>query len=131
MEDNIEEQSSTFKEELEAVDKRIEELKEQIEIRQALERLHENEDFKKVILEGYFDKEAKRIFDMLITPTSLKRDQTENLMDMMSSIRYFKGYFKTLLINAAMAPEELESEMLYRQEITARESLDNKSESEG
>ena len=41
-------------------------------------------------------------------------------MDMMSSIRNFKGYFKTLIINAAMAPEELEAERLYRNEITAQ-----------
>jgi len=116
----MEENSSHLKEELEAVDKRIDELKAQIELHQALERLHENEDFKLVVLDGYFEKESKRIFDNLITPSSLKRDQLDNLMDMMSSIRNFKGYFKTLIINAAMAPEELEAERLYRNEITAQ-----------
>ena len=127
----MEENSSNFKDELAEIDKRIDDLKNQIEMHHALERLHENEDFKKVVLDGYFEKESERIFQMLITPSSLKREQIENLMEMMSSIRYFKGYFKTLIINAAMAPDELEAEQLYRQEVTAKESIDDKTESKG
>ena len=119
MEDN----SSNFKQELAAVDERIADLENQIELHKALERLHENEDFQKVVLDGYFEKESERIFGMLVTPSNLKRDQIENLMDMMSAIRNFKGYFKTTIINASMAPEAIEEEREYRKEITRNESI--------
>jgi len=120
------EETSTFKEELAAIDERIDELKKQIEMHKALERLHENEDFKMVVMDGYFEKESKRIYDMLTIPSNLKREQLDNLMDMMTSIRNFKGYFKTLILNAAMAPEELESEYEYRKQITADNSIEEK-----
>ena len=44
-------------------------------------------------------------------------------MDKMSAIRNYKHYFKTILIDAAMAPEQIEEEELYRQSITAENSL--------
>jgi hypothetical protein len=113
------EETSNFKDELAQIDERIVELNKKIELHKALERLHENEDFKLVVMDGYFTKESERIFEMLTIPSNLKRDQLENLMEMMSSIRYFKGYFKTLILEAAMAPEEIKGEQEYRKEVTA------------
>ena len=116
-------EKDTLKQELAEIDGRIEELKEKIELGKALEELHEDERFKKVVLEGYFDEEAKRLFGLLTTPTSLKRDQLENVMDKLSAIRNFKGYFKEILLQAGMAPSQIEEEEAYRQQVTADASI--------
>ena len=121
--ENEKQNASDAKEELKQIDKRIEELKENIALGEALERLHENEDFKKVILDGYFEKESKRIFGLLTTPTHLKRDIIENLNDKLGAIRIVKQYFGTVLINAQMAPEQIEEEEEYRKEVTASASI--------
>ena len=119
----MEENSSNLKQELADIDERIKQLEGQIELHKALERLHENEDFKKVVLDGYFEKESARVFDMLTIPSNLKRDQIQNLMDMMSAIRNVKGYFKTVIVNASMAPEQIEEEREFRKELTRRDSI--------
>ncbi len=112
-----------FKSELGDVDNRISELKHLIELNESLERLHENEDFKNLILNGYLADEAERIFGLLTMPTNLKRDQLENLMDMLSSIRNLKGYFKTIIIGADNAQAQIDEEILYRQEITSQYAI--------
>ena len=110
----------TLKKELADIDARIELLKENIETGKSLEALHENPDFIRVIMNGYFDKEEKRIAGLLFNPTSLKRDQLENVMDKASAIRNYKQYFATVLIDANMAPSQIEEEELYRKEVTSR-----------
>lgn len=111
--------TSNVKEELKQVDLRIEDLNKQIAIGEAIERLHENDDFKLVVIDGYMEAEAERLFDILTTPTSLKRDQLENIMDMLGSIRNFKGYIGASLQNAAQAPDMVIEEENYRKEVTA------------
>ena len=115
--------NSTLKEELAEIDSRIKLLKDNVELGEALERLHTNEDFQNVILSGYFEKESKRIFGLLVEPTSLKRDIILNLNDKLTSIRSFKQYFATVLINANMAPEQLTEEELFRTNFTADNAL--------
>lgn len=115
-------EKDNFKAKLQECDDRIAELKAAIEKGKALERLHESKDFDEIVLSGYFEKEAERIFGLLTTPTSLKRDQLDNLMDKLSAIRNFKHYFKTVLIDAAMAPEQIEEEEAYRKNLTAENS---------
>jgi len=107
-----------LKKELDAIDGRIEELEGTIELGKMLTELHEDERFKKVILEAYLEKEAERVFGMLTTPSHFKRDQMENLMDMLTSIRNFKKFFATILVNADMAPMQIEDEKQHRLQVT-------------
>lgn len=109
-----------LKKELAQIDERIESLQKDIQLGKDLEALHENEQFKNVILDSYFEDEAKRIFGLLTNPTPLKREQIENLNDKLATIRVFKEYFQTLLINANMAPEQIEEEEEFRKKITER-----------
>lgn len=113
------EENSNLKEQLAEIDARIAELENGIELGKALEELHENEAFKKVFLDGYFENEAKRLFGVLVTPSTLKRDVIENIQDKLSSIRNVKQYFGVVLQNAHMAPEQLVEEQNYRKEVTA------------
>jgi len=114
------EETSNLKEELASIDKRIEDLKNAIQLGKDLEELHEDERFKRVILSGYFEKEAKRLFEVLVNPSTLKRDVMENIVDKTGAIRNLKQFFGVVLQNAHMAPESLDEEQNYRKEVTKR-----------
>ena len=108
-----------MKKALQEVDDRIAELNKNIELGKAIEALHENEDFQRVILSGYLDDEAQRLFGVLVEPSTLKRDVMENIQDKLASIRNLKQYFGTSLQNAHMAPEQIAEEETYRKTVTA------------
>ena len=118
------EENSNLQLQLNEIDEKIEELQKQIEMGKALEDLHNNDAFKMIILDGLFTDEAERIFGVLTNPNTFKRDIMENLQDKLGSIRIVKQYFGVILQNAAMAPEQIEEEKKYRQELTARASAD-------
>jgi sulfur transfer protein SufE len=123
------EETSNLKKDLEQIDQRIDELKAGIELGKALEGLHEDERFKKVILDGYLEDEAKRLFGVLVTPSTLKRDVVQNIQDKLSAIRNLKQFFGVIMQNAHMAPMQIEEEEAYRKEVTAYYS-DKKDSSE-
>jgi hypothetical protein len=121
-----------IQEELELCDQRIAELEEYIAMAEALERLHENEDFKKVILEGYFEKEAKRLFGLLVDAQPIKRESMENIIEMLNSIRHLKQFHRNIILNNAIAKENLEYEKEYRKKVKAGEvDLDGETEAIG
>jgi len=121
MEDN----TSNLKKELENIDKRIEHLKANIELARALEDLHnDDEPFKKVFLDGYFGDEANRLCEVLLEPSSLKRDVILNINDKISSIRNLKQFFGVIHQNAIMAPDQIIEEEEYRKKVTAAYSQD-------
>ncbi len=118
----------TLNEKLKEVDDRIAHLKNQISLGEDLNALHEDERFNRVVIQAYFEEEEKRISGLLFNPTNLKRDQIENMMDKATTIRNFKQFFQTMLINAQMAPEQIEEEEAYRKKITAESTIDIKIE---
>ncbi len=113
-----------IKQELLETDEKISEKKAQIELAEAIERLHENEDFKLVVLDGYLEIEAERIFALLTTPMGWKRELNENLMDKLGSIRDLKEFIGVKLRESIMAPEELTELEQYRKDITTKGSTE-------
>ena len=115
--------NANLKKELKDIDNRIDTLKKNIALGKDLESLHEDERFINVILKAYLEAEAERIFGVLTDSShNLKRDVMENLMDKMTSVRNIKQFFATTLMNASMAPEEIETEEAYRLEVTGRDT---------
>ncbi len=119
-------EESNLTNELAEIDGRIKFLKENIEIGEAIERLHNNEDFKLVILKGYFDREAERIFGVLTDPNEYKRDMLQNMNEKLGSIRNLKQYIGVQLRNADMAPSEIEEEESHRLKVTESNVIDVK-----
>lgn len=115
--------NSNLKEELAKVDERIAMYQKQVDLGKMLEEMHEDPKFIAVIIEAYFDAEAKRIFELLVEPSTLSREKLENLDDKLAAIRNFKIFFKQILINANMAPMQIEEENTYRAELTAQDSI--------
>ena len=114
----MEVQTSNLTKQLTLVDERIDALKLNIEKAEAVERLEKNEDFQMIILDGYLDAEAKRLFEVLVEPSTLKRDVMENIHDKLNSIRNLKQYFGVLGQNATMAPDSINEEETYRKQVT-------------
>ena len=114
----MENETSNLKLKLEEIDATIAEHQKKIDLGKDLEELHEDERFQRVILGAYLDDEAKRLFSVLVEPSTLKRDVMENIVDKTSSIRNLKQFFAVMLQNADMAPQQIEDEMKFRKEVT-------------
>lgn len=79
-------------EKLKSIDESIAFYKEQVELSEAIKRLKQNPDYIKVYEQAYFKNEGERISNVILEPNTLKRDQLENMLDMMSSIRNVKTF---------------------------------------
>jgi len=105
--------TSEILDEIKHVEAKIKEVKDEISFAEKIEALHDNEVFQDVIIEGYFEKEAQRVFGLLVTPTTLKRDAIENTMDKLSSIRNLKSFFAMHLRNLQSNQEVLDDLETY------------------
>jgi len=90
---------------------------ENVELGEALERLFNNDDYKKVIEYGYFEKEGDRLARTLLAPSVLKRDQLQNMYDKMSAIRDFKVFIAVIGQNASFSKEEIERLEEFRTDV--------------
>ena len=81
--------------------------------------------FKELIIDGYFEAEAKKLFDILIDPTGASPYSPEEIQARLGSISHFKGYVGTkdfpgtIKMNAERASELIIREENYRKEVTA------------
>ena len=87
---------------------------------QALERLMQNEDFKTIILEGYFEQKALASVSLLAVPQIKQRNERPDVMEDLIAISNLKYYFNQIemFYEGAKNPilsdqeeEELEEEM--------------------
>lgn len=109
------------KERIAEVDKSIEEQKAKIEFAEAIKELRKDPRFLLVIENGYFEGEGKRITECLLEPTPLKRDQIQNMVDMISSIRNLKTFLMFKENDGGNALHEIESLEDYRTRINSGE----------
>lgn len=114
----------TLQERLAEIDSTIEEYQEMVAFGEALKRLEENEDFKKVITVGYFDSEANRITGLIIGDDPLRRDAMENIVEAALAIRNFKQYIKYKKLDAQHAPAQIEENYRFRKAVTAQYAED-------
>jgi hypothetical protein len=114
-----------LKEELRAIDKTIEKKKKAIRLGEALKELKNDPNFKLVILEGYVEAEAKRLFKILTDPSGVSPYSNEEIQLKLAAISHFKSYIGTddyvgtIEIEAERAPDEIIMEENYRDEVTA------------
>lgn len=110
--------------ELDEIDSRIKEFKDVIERKEDLESLFEDKRFQNVMLYGYFEAEAERIFGVILDPThNLKRDVMENLTDKMMSIRDVKTFYRVINQSGESASEQLKELEDYRVKINSDETI--------
>jgi hypothetical protein len=104
---------------LDTIDISIQQAKDTIEAMEALKRLGTNKDFKKIILEGYFENEASRTVLLKADPSLSKPEDQVMLDHSIIAIGQLRQYF--LMINAmgqqALKAKEYDEET--RQELLA------------
>ena len=76
----------------------------------AIERLRTNRDFKKVIVEGYFEQEAIRLVHLKADPNMQSAAHQEAILKQMDSIGALNQYFQTKSHLAAMASKSIDSD---------------------
>tara|TARA_R110000850_G_scaffold233967_3_gene358864 strand:+ start:7285 stop:7617 length:333 start_codon:yes stop_codon:yes gene_type:complete len=100
----------------------IKDAKDMVSARDALLKLKSNRDFKKIVLEGYFEKEAVRLVGLLAAPGM---DAHKNLIVRdLEAISSLQSYFQSVLMIGdtaanSVAEYEAELEMLRQEEMEA------------
>jgi len=75
---------------------------------EALERLHRNEDFKKVILDGYFRDEAQRGVSILATDHVVRNGLRSEVMEGLIAISRLQDYLGNVENMGNIPPEDEE-----------------------
>ena len=78
------------------------------EMAQALERLEQNEDFKRVILDGYFKDKAINGVSLLATDHVKRGGFRGDIMEQLVAISQLEDYFITIK-GLGVAPTEIEN----------------------
>ena len=76
-------------------------------LREALERLEQNEDFKKVILEGYFRDKAQNGVSLLAVPQIKAQGKRTDVIEELIAISQLQDYFQVI---KAMGEDPVEEE---------------------
>lgn len=112
------------------IDKRIKEIDESIEQQEmhikraeALKSLNEDERFKLLIYDGYFQEEYTRMIDLLTSPRTMKAEDKEICLSQIESIknmiRYFgdENYAGTVAILGENAKKAIDDMTKMKQEL--------------
>lgn len=102
---------------LEQIDISIEQAKETIAMKKALDNLTDNPDFIKIIIDGYLKDEALRLV-MLRADDRFKEDLDQaGLMKAIDAIGNFKMYCNTIMQMGRMAENAVLADQKTREEI--------------
>ena len=85
----------------------------------ALARLKGNRDFKKVILEGFFEDEAIRLVHLKADPNMQSEQSQKSITTQMDAIGNLSQYLATLQFKAGMAQKAKASDEEMRDELLA------------
>lgn len=92
-----------------------------IEMAAALDRLKNNRDFKEVILDGYFNKEAVRLVLLKSDPQFQTPERQQSITAQIDAIGNLNQYFQVIYFAATQAAKAIESNEQMREELLAGE----------
>lgn len=105
--------------ELQAIENNIRNSQKVADLGAALERLHSNRDFKKIVLEGYFEQEAIRLVHLKSDQNMQSAESQKAITMQMDAIGTFKQYLRTVEFKADLAGKSIESDEYMRDELLA------------
>lgn len=97
----------------------IEQAKEFIDDAKALDRLYANADFKKIVLEGYLEKEAIRLVHLKGSPATATPDKQADIVKEIDGVGTFLGYLRTVIQKGDWAQGAIEADLEAIDEIRA------------
>lgn len=104
---------------IEAIEKEIADGKNTVELGDAIERLRINRDFKRVVIEGYFEKEAIRLVHLLADPAMQTPVARANIVASMEAIGNFSQYLSNSIRFSDMARKLINDCEVTREEMLA------------
>lgn len=110
---------------VEAIDRNIKAAKVSVDLGTALERLRGNADFKKVIIDGYFSKEAVRLVHLKSAPDMQVPERQRSILAQIDSIGALSAYLSLLIHEAAMAGKQIASDEEAREELLAEDLIND------
>jgi hypothetical protein len=102
---------------LQKIEISIEAAKKSIDLAKALQRLHDNPDFKSVILEDYFHEEAHRAVMLKADPEMALPEKQKAVEDVITGIGGLYNYFGKIYRMAEMSSRAMEADQQTREEI--------------
>lgn len=101
------------------LDHRIKESKRTIDLGQSLDRLLNNRDFKKIIIDGYLREEAIRLVNVKQEPQVQSQAAQDSIIRQIDAIGCFHDYLREVSRQADQALKSLEDSEQMREEILA------------
>jgi len=120
--------NANLKEELQKIDESIERHEAAIKRSEDLESLKTDPRFINVIVNGYTEAEAKRLFSMLTAVPATRRETLETTHDKLEAIRHMKEYLGTATYpgivarEAENAPDSIAADRIYRVELLSTDT---------
>ena len=93
-----------------------------VDMGDALDRLRNNRDFKKVIGEGYFEQEAIRLVHLMSDGNMQSPEIQQSIHKQMIAVGMFREFLETLTTRANMARRAVEADEATRDEILAEDA---------
>jgi hypothetical protein len=92
-----------------------------VELNEALERLSSNRDFRKVIKEGFFEKEAIRLVHLKSDPSFKTPERQADIIGQIDAIGRLSEYFRGIGFNANQALKAIELGEVQLEEMAEEE----------
>ena len=108
---------SENEEQLEQIEISIIQAKENIAKADALDRLRNNDDFKLVMFDGYFEKEASRLVLLKADPSVQDDTSVRQVEKSIDAIGYVHQYFRTIYQIAGMSRRAVGEDETTREEL--------------
>lgn len=86
----------------------IREAKKIVELNSALDRLYSNRDFKAVVTEGYFQKEAVRLVHLKADPSMQTPERQASVVAQIDAIGALSSYLRLVAFNGQQAVKAIE-----------------------
>ena len=100
------------------------EAKTKVELGKALNKLTSNRDFKKLILEEYFEKEASRLVMLKAEPSMSDTDAQNRIIKDIDAIGNLRQYFRAVQYQATMAEKALIDCAEHREDLLSQTDED-------
>lgn len=94
---------------IQEIELNIEDAREMINMGKALDRLHDNADFKELILEGYFKNEAVRLVHLKSDYLVRAEDKQTEISKDIDAIGRLRNYFSAVAAQADRAAYAIEA----------------------
>ena len=104
---------------IQEIELNIKEAQKMVDLGAAVQRLATNRDFKKVVMEMYFEKEAVRLVHSKSLPAMQTPEHQASILRDIDAIGSFYQFLRTLEIQAEMARRAVEDGETLREEILA------------